>query len=147
LAIVRQGVLTHPIFSDSRFATIESRREHAEALGEALEELFVSRDASDWQSLLLAQGVGCVRADSRMGEFWADDPHARAEELAPEVEHARFGRTRRWGPLVVCNGGPGALGAGVLAGANTDALLCELGYDDDEIEQLRHQGVVASEPA
>ena len=135
----------HPIFSDARFATIASRREHADALGEALEELFVARDASDWQSILLAQGVGCVRADSSIGEFWNDDPHARAEELAPEVQHARFGRTRRWGPLVICNRGPGALGPGVLAGANTNALLRELGHDDDDIARLRHHGIVASE--
>jgi crotonobetainyl-CoA:carnitine CoA-transferase CaiB-like acyl-CoA transferase len=143
----RNACGSHAVFSDSRFATIKSRREYAEPLGEALEALFAERDAGSWQALLLSQGVGCVRADVSTGEFWMEDPHALAEGLAPEVEHARFGRTRRWGPLVVCNGGPGALGAGVLAGANTDALLRELGHDEDDIERLREQGVVASESA
>jgi crotonobetainyl-CoA:carnitine CoA-transferase CaiB-like acyl-CoA transferase len=136
----------HPIFDDARFRNTESRRENALALGTALEALFLERDAGAWQSHLLAHGVGCVNAVSSTGEFWCDDPHVCAEDLAPEVDHARFGRMRRWGPLVVCDRAPAGLGAGVLAGAHTNSLLRELGYADEQIAQLRERGLVSSEP-
>jgi crotonobetainyl-CoA:carnitine CoA-transferase CaiB-like acyl-CoA transferase len=135
----------HPVFSDASFATADLRREHDDALAAALASLFAERDAQVWQDLLLAQGVGCVRADGSVGGFLLDDPHADAEGLVPEVEHRRFGRTRRWGPLVVCNGGPESLGPGALAGGHTNELLRELGRSPAEIEELRSRRVVASE--
>lgn len=140
------AVGSHRVFSDARFPTVELRREHDDALSGALEELFAEREAAAWQELLVGHGVGCVRADGSVGEFLLDDAHARDERLAPQVQHRRFGRTHRWGPLVVCNGGPETLLPGALAGDHTDALLRELGRNDAQIARLRAQQVVASEP-
>jgi crotonobetainyl-CoA:carnitine CoA-transferase CaiB-like acyl-CoA transferase len=136
----------HAVFADSRFETPASRHDHDEDLGQALEGLFAERDADSWQQLLLGHGVGCVRADGSVGDFLLDDPHAEAEGLVPEVVHRRFGPTRRWGPLVICNGGPEGLGPGALAGGHTDELLREIGRSDAEIAALRDRRIVASEP-
>ena len=140
------GAGPHRAFSDARFATPELRRDNDEALAVALEELFAERGASEWQALAVEQGVGCVRADLSVGEFLLDDEHARQEGLAPEVVHQRFGQTRRWAPLVLCDGGPGQLLPGALAGDHTDALLREIGRNDAQIQALRAQRVAASEP-
>ena len=68
-----------------------------------------------------------------------------ANELAPECTHARFGRHRRWGPIVHVNGG-GCAGPGVLAGQHTDVILAGLGRSPADVATLRAARVVASEP-
>ncbi|MFQ5698226.1 MAG: CaiB/BaiF CoA transferase family protein [Myxococcota bacterium] len=132
---------------DPRFDARDSRCAHREVLSEELARLFESRDAESWEERLVARGVGCVRADgAHSGEFFAFDPHALANDLAPPARHARFGDLRRFGPLVVCDGGAEAYGPGVLAGEHTDSILAEIGRSAAQIAWLRSKGVVASEP-
>ena len=69
-----------------------------------------------------------------------------ANGFTPECTHTRFGTHRRWGPVVRIDGGPPALGPGVLSGEQTDEILVELGRSADEIAVLRAAHVVASEP-
>jgi crotonobetainyl-CoA:carnitine CoA-transferase CaiB-like acyl-CoA transferase len=128
--------------NDPRFERAEQRRSNDSIVADTLEELFAGRSAEAWERLLVPARVGCVRVAANPGAFLMSRP-----DLTAEVEHLRFGNTRRWGPLVVCNGGPDALGAGVLAGQHTDALLSELGFSTSEIEQLRASKTVASETA
>jgi crotonobetainyl-CoA:carnitine CoA-transferase CaiB-like acyl-CoA transferase len=87
-----------------------------------------------------------VRADaSTPGPFFAHDEQIRANDFAPEVTHTRFGRHRRWGPIVRIGDG-GIYAPGVLAGEDTDEVLAGLGSAPDEIAALRTARVVASEP-
>lgn len=116
-------------------------------LAEGLAPMFAERDADDWEKQLTAEGVGCVRADSVYpGGFFANDAHARQNQLATPTQHARLGEIRRWGPLVTCGGGAESYGPGALAGDHTDSLLAELGRDATEIARLGAAGVVESEP-
>jgi crotonobetainyl-CoA:carnitine CoA-transferase CaiB-like acyl-CoA transferase len=133
--------------ADARFATAEAREKNDAELAAALADLFRERPADDWEALLIAADVGCVRADAPApGEFFARDEHLIGNGFAPRIRHARFGELRRWGPLVTCAGGAEAYGPGALAGEHTDALLAELGRSAEEIAHLRQIGVVASEP-
>jgi crotonobetainyl-CoA:carnitine CoA-transferase CaiB-like acyl-CoA transferase len=87
-----------------------------------------------------------VRADGPLpGAFFARDPQALENGMAPLARHARFGELRRWGPLVTCDGGAPEYAPGVLAGEQSDALLAELGRSPDEIARLRAAGIVGSE--
>ena len=132
---------------DARFATLRSRREHDAVLAEQLAAWLATRSADEWQALLLVARVGCVRADGpTLGSFLAHDPHVSENGFTPECTHARFGPHRRWGPLVSVGGLAPAYAAGALAGDHTDALLAELGYSAGEIERLRKDQIVASEP-
>ncbi|MBX7111700.1 MAG: CoA transferase [Dehalococcoidia bacterium] len=133
--------------ADPRFATAEARATHAEALTGVLEALFATRDADDWESTLIAAGVGCVRADGYVnaGQFLLEDPHARANELLVDATHAQWGAYRRWGAVWRFSDTPPHPRAGVLAGQHTDALLAECGYSDAEVAALRAGGVVWSE--
>jgi crotonobetainyl-CoA:carnitine CoA-transferase CaiB-like acyl-CoA transferase len=131
---------------DARFATREVRRQHDDALATELSQILAGRTADDWEKLLTAVDVGCVRADaSGPGAFFAGDDHARENGLTAECHHARFGDMKRWGPIVTCDGGPSDLGPGALAGEHTDALLTELGYSAADITRLRTDRIVASE--
>ncbi len=132
---------------DARFATSEARAANAASLVEALEALFATRGADEWESKLLAAGVGCVRADSYVnaGQFLLEDPHARANGLLVDATHAQWGHYRRWGAVWRFSDTPPNPRAGVLAGQHTDALLEECGYSADEVAALRDRGVVWSE--
>ena len=96
--------------------------------------------------MLTTAGVGCVRADGvELDRFYGSDPHVIDNGWAPVVDHARFGRVRRWPPTVTVGGLNPDYRSAPLAGEQTDALLAELGYDADSIQALRSAKVVASE--
>ena len=111
-----------------------------------LEAVFSGRTTADWETALGAARVGCVRADGPgPGRFWAEAPASRENDLVFEVEHARHGRTLRWGAIVHVDGPPGHPAAAPLAGEHSDRILHELGHDAAAIAALRADGVVASE--
>ena len=140
-AVGQEGLLDDP-----RFASSDARDENDLALASILGDAFVGREADEWERVLTARGVACVRADAGMpGEFLAHDPHVAANGFVVEVDHDRFGRYRRHGPLVTLSRTPGRLGAGALGGADTDAILGELGYDAETIDGLRRNRIVGSE--
>ncbi len=132
---------------DPRFSRAASRAAADEDLTAVLSDILAARPAAEWERRFVTAGLAGVRADrATPGQFFAHDPQALANDLAPECTHTRFGRHRRWGPIVRVNGGLDAYGPGVLAGEHTDALLAELGHTDAEITSLRAARVVASEP-
>src|SRR5207244_4853632 len=48
---------------DPRFATLRAREDHRGELEAALEVVFRTRTAAEWETALLSAGVGCVTAD------------------------------------------------------------------------------------
>ncbi len=139
-----RGIGRDALASDPRFATAEARAANEAALAEELGAVFASDGADAWETRLIALGVGCVRADKdSVGTFFLNDPHARANELAPEVDHMYWGRYRRHGPIVTFDRMPGAYRGGSIGGDSTDSLLVELGYDASAVADLRARRVVA----
>ncbi|MDA1062168.1 MAG: CoA transferase, partial [Chloroflexi bacterium] len=122
------------------------RREHDLALAAELEAVFAARDADEWERLLSAAGVGCVRADgyASAGDFLLRDPHAQENGLLVEAQHAQWGPYQRWAPPLSFSVTPGRPRSGVLAGEHTDRLLDEFGYSASEVARLRAGGVVWS---
>ena len=129
------------------FTTAAARRIHDAALSDAIAGVFLGDTADAWEARLTAASVGCVRADGiDVGNFWASDAHVVSNGWAPEVDHARFGRLRRWGPLSTVDGPRDDYDCAPLAGEHTDALLREIGCSDAEIARLRADKIVSSEP-
>lgn len=136
------------IIDDPRFATAPARAAHDAALQEVLSGALGERSAAEWEQRFVRAGLGGVRADTATpGNCFAHDPQVLANGFTPECTHTRFGRHRRWGPLVRVNRGLETYKAGVLAGEHTDEILVELGYQQREIAALRAEGVVTSESA
>ena len=135
-----------PLAADVRFATSEAREANAGALADVLGQRFAQRDADEWELLLIAVDVGCVRADGAIpGEFFLRNEQALANGFTPTASHAIWGDYQRWGPLVSFSATPGRYGPGVLAGQHADAILQELGYDAAAIARQREAGVVWSD--
>ncbi len=129
--------------ADSRFSTLEARQDNDDALAAEISGIFGGRAAAEWEELLTDAGVACVQADEATeGDFYADHPHARANDLSVEVEHPVVGKYRRYGGLVEFSLTPGIYRTAIQVGQHTRPLLRELGYDDQQIEELGEQGVV-----
>ncbi|MGD9891238.1 MAG: CaiB/BaiF CoA transferase family protein [Dehalococcoidia bacterium] len=136
----------HPELSDDpRFATSDLRSRHHDDLARSIEALFSERPSEEWESILTAADVACVRASGAApGEFWDTDPHVRDNGFVAEVEHPLWGRMRRHGPLLIFSETPATPGPGTVAGQHTSAILRELGYDEETVARLRAEGTIAS---
>ena len=75
-------------------------------------------------------------------EFYADHPHARANDLSVEVEHPHIRKYCRFGVLVDFSLTPGSYRTYIQTGQHTRPLIREIGYKDQEIEDLAAQGAV-----
>lgn len=115
-------------------------------LAAALAGIFRTRPGEHWEHELSALGVGCAAVSPQLGGLGAGMflPGQIGEQLGfiATVEHPIFGEHRRSTALVRLSQGVETLGAGCLIGEHTDAILSELGYDEEQIAALRADGIV-----
>jgi crotonobetainyl-CoA:carnitine CoA-transferase CaiB-like acyl-CoA transferase len=115
-------------------------------LASALAEVFRTRPGEDWERDLSPLGIGCAAVTPQLGGLGAGMflPGQVGERLGylTTVEHPIFGEHRRSTALVRLSRGTETLGAGCLIGQQTDAILAELGYDEERIATLRADGVI-----
>jgi crotonobetainyl-CoA:carnitine CoA-transferase CaiB-like acyl-CoA transferase len=135
---------------DSRFKDWSSRYAHRNVLGDALAQIFRSRSANEWESLLTAADLGCVRADA-VGHrrFLHEDAHATAIGFMVQtksrafVDRAPGGAYWRHAPVVKFSETPCEAGKPYEGlGEHTRPVLRELGYDSLAIERLRDAKVI-----
>ena len=103
-------------------------------------EIFATDSTDHWVAACDAQSVpvGPIRFAE---ELW-DDEQVLANQMSVEVEHALLGRIKMASPLAKMSGVPAkVLAASPALGQHTDAILSELGYDDDHIATFRRSGV------
>ncbi len=132
---------------DARFTTNADRTGNAATLELLISEALCAHIASEWEAIFAKASVPCVQADAATpGEFFANHEQMQINGFVPIVNHARFGKIRRWGSIVTVGDPTESYGPGVLAGEHTDAILNELGFNDPEIAAMRSARIVASEP-
>ena len=104
--------------------------------------MFLDRDPEEWETLLTAADVACVKAEDRgMYHFFEDDPHVRENGLTTEVETVRMGRFWRYSPVLSFSHTQGVAGPGVIKGQHTQSILRELGYSEEQIADLNGRGI------
>ena len=112
-------------------------------VAEALEALFLTRDAEAWEHLLGGAGVGCVRADRYLpSEFWLEDAQARALDASTKAVHPTWGAYRRHGAMVRFDRQAPALGGPPLAGEHNETVLEARGYTAEAVARLTAEGVL-----
>jgi crotonobetainyl-CoA:carnitine CoA-transferase CaiB-like acyl-CoA transferase len=133
--------------ADARFASTEDRVKNGSQLSEALEAVFATRTAEEWEADLLARDIACVVAQAGPSEVCimeGDDGLARLEGQTVELEHPVIGKYLRLKPLVGFSRSEGRAQDAPLLGQDTDSVLSEFGYDGDQIADLRARGVIGS---
>ncbi len=138
-----EGLGLASIPSDARFATAAERSRHAEALVEVLSAAIVKQPADALEAKLAACGVACVRADEGPYSRWLfEQTWACDDGVVVDVAESIAGPYRRYGASLT-SGESVPLRGAFAAGADTRALLDEVGFTTDEIEGWLAAGVVA----
>jgi len=129
------------LLDDPRFVTGAARSEHREALNAAIEGVTRTGTSAHWVEALAAAEVPCGPVYS-MDQVFAD-PQVRHLGMAPTVRHPELGEVALVGQAVKLSRTPAALRTATAAqGADTDAVLRELGYAEAEIGAMRTDGVI-----
>jgi crotonobetainyl-CoA:carnitine CoA-transferase CaiB-like acyl-CoA transferase len=128
---------------DPRFASSSARAEHRAELEATLEGVFSTRPAQEWETSLLAAGVGCVRADAMSHfAFLYEDAQAQAIDMMVQTKHPSFGPYWRYAPVVRFSDTPSQARSFCELGEHTRSILRELGYDESEMTDLKAGDVV-----
>ena len=127
--------------SDPRFADLAARFKHARELAAVLVEVFKTRPCAEWRERLRAQRI-TFSVVATMEEV-IDDPQALQNDMFVKVEGHDHGRGQLVNSPFWIGGSdkvPARLGSAL--GADSAAVLRELGYSDDRIAALAQQGVI-----
>jgi crotonobetainyl-CoA:carnitine CoA-transferase CaiB-like acyl-CoA transferase len=128
------GAIGEPRLADSAYDTTAGRSEHRETVLATLGAAFRTRSTADWVELLIERAVPCAPVND-LADALAD-PQVQARGLIATADHPTYGQySHVCGPLAGMGAGAERRGAPLL-GEHTEALLSELGYDEERIRQL-----------
>ncbi|NDJ87877.1 CoA transferase [Mycolicibacter senuensis] len=130
------------LHADERFASPASRAAHDDALIDALTPVFATKPAAEWERELSSRDVGCVEVVQRNSEgVLQSDPFFEAG-YAVLAHSPIFEEHRRLAPLCRFSRSRTKADAGCTIGQHTDAVLREIGLDDDRIGALHAAEVI-----
>ncbi len=124
--------------SDPRFATTPDRLENREALTAILDGIFQQQPTAHWVALL--GGICPVAPVNDLAQA-LDNPFIRARGMVDTIAHPGGDLDVLANPILV-DGARLPNSHAPLLGADTAALLAEIGYSDADTRELKAAGVV-----
>jgi crotonobetainyl-CoA:carnitine CoA-transferase CaiB-like acyl-CoA transferase len=129
------------LLSDPRFADEKSRAANGPALIEILDEIFAKRTSAEWMEVFVARGLMFCPVQ-RVGEI-KDDPQALANRYMVDFQDPALGSLRIPGyPIQFSDNSAGTRSLAPSLGQHTIEVMEELGYSDQEIDDLKRDGVI-----
>jgi len=127
--------------SDPRFATNGDRVERRGELRPILASRFRERASEGWLAALDVAEIPCAPINDVVAAFASDE--AAALGMTVEMEHPAWGVIRQIGVPFALSATPASIRLPPpTLGQDAFAILSELGYDADEIDSLRAEGVI-----
>jgi crotonobetainyl-CoA:carnitine CoA-transferase CaiB-like acyl-CoA transferase len=130
-----------------QYADAAARAAHDAVLTAALAARFKTRPAAEWVQHLDMAGVPAEISSASFSRTVFDDADLRRQQWTVEYEHPVVGRLEQIGLLYSLSDTPGVImGGPLMVGDQTEAILRELGYGSERIEELLKQGVIGVWP-
>jgi crotonobetainyl-CoA:carnitine CoA-transferase CaiB-like acyl-CoA transferase len=134
------GIGRTEVFDDPRFSDWFTRKENETALRTIIESALAAEDSKTWERRLNDAGAPC--ASIWKVEEIIDHPQIAARNVMQTVD-SPYGKLRLMGSGFQMAHGGGRLDTlAPEAGADTDAVLTEIGYDPATIAALRAESVI-----
>ena len=127
------------LISDLRFATPADRLTHRDALTALLDGEFTRQPTRHWVDLLSGHVPVAPVHDLPAA---LDSDFVASIGMVQTVDHPDRADLRVLANPIRVDGQRLPASAGPLLGADTDAILADIGYDDDAVAQLRERGIV-----
>ena len=129
------------LMEDPRFDSVANRKKYEHELAAVIEEVTLTDTSDSWYRRLEAAGVPCGVLND-IGQV-VEDPHLKARGFLIEMEHPVAGTVRATGSPAHLSGTPiERFDPAPVLGQHTERYLTELGFSDQEIEELSRAGVV-----
>jgi len=135
------------LLADPRFATIRARgeRPNMAALDAIIGDWTRRHDAESLEQLLIAESIPASRIYTIEDIY--HDPHYAERDMLVRVPHATLGHTTQAGVVPKLSRTPGHIRhSGPDLGADTRAVLQELGMTPEAIQALQSQHIVKTRP-
>lgn len=129
------------IADDPRFSTNRMRLQNRQDLIAIIEKHLSTKPAADWVKVIEDAGVPCGPIYLMSDVF--SDPHVLWRKMLVEVPHPKIGKVKVTGVPTKFSETPGdVVMHPPLLGEHTREVLAWLGYSDEEISKLRHEGAI-----
>jgi crotonobetainyl-CoA:carnitine CoA-transferase CaiB-like acyl-CoA transferase len=126
---------------DERFAEPNTRHRNRAELIALIEAVTQTAPKAHWIEALEAAGVPCAPIQDYGQVF--NDGHLLARDYFWDAPHPKLGKVRQLGsPMRFSSSKVRRAKAGPLFGEDTEAILGELGYSAEQVDQLLDEGVV-----
>ncbi len=134
-------IASDSLSNDPRYASTESRVQHAADLAAAISAEFRRFATADLVSRLVALGLRCTAVNDHAAV--ANDPQVLANGYIVEIEHPELGTVRVPANPIRMSATPVETPiAAPRHGEHTDTVLGEAGYSTTEIAALRAAGII-----
>jgi crotonobetainyl-CoA:carnitine CoA-transferase CaiB-like acyl-CoA transferase len=129
------------LLKDQRYTSESGRPMNYPELNEILDEVFATKTADEWMEIFLPHGLMFCAVQDILDVI--TDPQALANDFMVPFEHPVQGKIKIPAyPISFSASYAGTRNMAPLLGEHTDSVLNELGYSEQDIEQLKQDGIV-----
>lgn len=133
------GLNRKDLAQDKRFVDLAARLENRDALTEVLDTEFSARTTSEWVEHF--KGIIPVSPVYDMAQA-LDNPFVEEVDMITEVQHPDRRNLRVLNNPIKLNGERVPTRSAPKLGADTDQVLADIGFTEDDIARMRNAGVI-----